>query len=853
VGRGLETNDQFLARRTSTRVASRGRRMEGRLTMNSRRLIAFCLALPFAFPISAASAADEPAAAAAAGPKFVRLEVFPASLELTASRDSRSLLVTGVAEDGVRFDLTKQAVLTPGSEAVRIDADGFVVPQSAGETELKVAARGLEAKVPVRVANVSPQPVGFVREVIPVLSKVGCNMGTCHGSQQGRAGFKLSLRGYDPLFDYRALVDDISGRRFNRAQPAQSLMLLKPTQGVPHEGGFLFDEESRYYALLHQWIAEGCAFDSSSRVSRIEVFPEAPLLQHVKDVQQMIVLAHYDDGTTRDVTREAVFETSNFEVATVGKAGLIEAVRRGEAAALVRYEGLYAAAPVTVLGEREGYRWNNSPEYNFVDAHVNEKLRRMKILPSELCTDAEFLRRISLDLSGLPPTIAQTRAFLADERDSRVKREAKIDELLNSSLYVEHWTLKWSDLLLNNRKYVSEKGVWAFRNWIRNSLATDKPYDRFAYELMTADGSTFDNPAANYYRVAREPKVVMENMTQVFLGTRFNCNQCHDHPFERWTQQNYYQLAAYFASVGRKKGSRPDEEIIYSLRSAQPVVHPGTGQQVTAAFPFEHPGMDKSITDSRRKLAQWLTSRENPYFAKSLVNRYWSYFLGRGVIDPVDDIRASNPPSNPELLDALTEDFIHHNFELRHLVRTIATSHTYQRSYRTNDWNKDDVVGFSHALPRRLAAEQLFDALIVATGAPSEIPGMPPGFRASQLPDPTVDVSFLDMFGRAPRESPCECERTSEVSLAQTLNLVNGPTISDAIIHPKGLIARLAAENADGPKFVEEVYLAVICRLPSDEERAQSEKYLAEVGNPQEGAQDLMWALINSPAFLFNR
>ncbi|MGE3317138.1 MAG: DUF1549 and DUF1553 domain-containing protein, partial [Planctomycetaceae bacterium] len=807
-----------------------------------------------AVAIGADPAAAPGAPAAHPEPKLEKLEVFPANLDLADVRDIRRLLVTGITADGTRFDVSRDAAITPASKVVSIDADGFVVPETAGTTELKVAARGLEAKVPVVVKDTNPRPVSFVSEVIPAISKVGCNMGTCHGSQQGRAGFKLSLRGYDPLFDYTALVDDISGRRFNRAQPAQSLMLLKPTQGVPHEGGFLFDEESRYYKILHQWIAEGCNYDATAhRVDRIEVFPSAPLLQHMKDVQQLIVIAHYNDGTSRDVTREAVFDTSNFEVATLGKTGLIEAVRRGEAAALVRFEGLYAAAPVTVLGEREGYKWVDSPEYNFVDTHVNEKLRRMKILPSELCTDSEFLRRISLDLTGLPPTSAQTRAFLADERPTRAKREAKIDELLNSPLYVEHWTLKWSDLLLNNRKFVSEKGVWAFRNWIRSSLASDKPYDKFAYELMTADGSTFDNPAANYFRVAREPKVVMENMTQVFLGTRFNCNQCHDHPFERWTQKNYYGLAAYFASVGRKDGTRPGEEIIYSTRNPQPVIHPGTGQNVTAAFPFEHPGMDKSITDNRKKLAQWLTAPQNPYFAKSIANRYWSYFTGRGIIDPVDDIRASNPPSNPELLDALTDDFVNHNLELRHLIRTIATSHTYQRSYKTNEWNKDDVVSFSHAMPRRLAAEQLFDALVVATGAPSDIPGMPAGFRASQLPDPTVDVGFLDMFGRAPRESPCECERTSEVSLAQTLSLVNGPTISDAIIHPKGLIARLTAEKADSRKMVEEVYLAVVCRLPTDAEKKQGEEYLASVANPVEATQDLMWALINSPEFLFNR
>jgi hypothetical protein len=806
----------------------------------------FLAAVGFGLPSNRCAAANTPAV------KFVRLEVFPERLELSDLRDSRRLLVTGVAEDGSKSDLTTNAKFSATGAEASVDADAFVVPRSAGTTELVVSAGGLETRVAVVVRDTAPKPVSFVREVIPEISKVGCNAGTCHGAQKGRAGFKLSLRGYDPLFDYTALVDDHSGRRFNRSLPSQSLMLLKPTQGVPHEGGFLFDEDSRPYALIRQWIAEGCVFDDAKRVSRIEVFPEKPLLNKVEDKQQLVVLAHYPDGTSRDVTREAIFETSNFEVATVGKMGLIQSVRRGEAAALVRYEGQYAAAPITVIGNRDGYEWNNSPEHNFVDAHVNNKLKLVKTLPSELCTDAEFLRRVSLDLTGLPPSADEARTFLADPRASREKREAKIDELLASPAYVEYWTLKWSDLLLNNRKYISEKGVWAFRNWIRNAIATNQPYDDFVADLMTAAGRALESPAANYYRIAREPREVMENMTQVFLGTRFQCNQCHDHPFERWTQRQYYQLSAFFAGVGRKETGAGDE-LIYTLKSPQPVVHPGTGQAVAAEFPFEHASMPSSDLDQRAQLSEWLTSKANPYFAKSAANRYWSYFTGLGIIEPVDDIRASNPPSNPELLDALTADFVASGFDLKHLTRTIVSSHTYQRSFEPNRWNEDDGINFSHAAPRRLTAEQLYDALMVATGAPRHLPGVPDGFRAAQLPDPQVDVSFLDMFGRAPRESPCECERTSAVSLAQTLNLVNGATVSNSIIHPEGLIARLVKEGAGEKKLVEEVYLSVVSRYPTEDEAQKAAQYLAQVGNTQEAAQDLMWALINSPEFLFNR
>ncbi|MGH7202368.1 MAG: DUF1553 domain-containing protein, partial [Planctomycetaceae bacterium] len=759
------------------------------------------------------------------GPRFARLEVFPAKLELGHVRDARRLLVTGVTEDGLRFDLTPQARFQPAADHVAIDRDGYVVPKQAGETTITVSAGGLVATVPVVVKDVSDRPVSFVREVIPIISKVGCNAGTCHGSANGKAGFKLSLRGYDTLFDYTALVDDISGRRFNRAEPGQSLMLLKPTQAVPHEGGFLFDEESRPYELIRQWIAEGCRYEDQSRVASLSVHPEKPVLQSTENGQQLVVLAHYDDGSLRDVTREAVFETSNFEVATVSATGLVDAVRRGEAAALVRYEGQYAAAPVTVIGDREGYVWKSSPEFNYIDGLVNKKLQRTKLLPSDLCTDAEFLRRVSIDLTGLPPTADEVRAFLADERDTRTKRQEKIDELFASPAFVDHWTLKWSDLLLSNRKSIKEKGVWGFRNWIRHSIAVNKPYDQFARELMTASGSSFENPAANYYRIAREPKEVMENMTQVFLGTRFNCNQCHDHPFERWTQQQYYELSGYFAGVGRKPGIAADDEIIVSLRQPATIEHPNTGEAVEPKFPFEHEGTYREIKNPRRQLAEWLTDPKNPYFARSIVNRYWSYFFGIGIIEPVDDIRASNPPSNPELLDALEKDFIEHGFDLKRLVRTIVSSHSYQRSFRPNEWNEDDALNFSHAQPRRLTAEELFDAIKVASGAPTDLPGVPKGFHATQLPDPEVDVPFLDMFGRAPRESPCECERTSTVSLAQTLSLVNGPLVAESIAHPQGRIATAAAAGKSSEELIEDVYLAALCRYPTDAERAEMAEY----------------------------
>jgi len=780
------------------------------------------------------SAAEEPKAAASGTPAvaIVELMVQPASLELKGARDIRRVLVSGRTADGKIIDLTALANYKINGTSITLDEDHFVAPQAVGAVTLIVSYGNQSANVPVQVHDVTDTPVSFIREIVPVLTKTGCNQGACHGGQQGKAGFKLSLRGYDPEYDYAALTDDLAGRRFNRASPEQSLMLLKPTQGVPHEGGFLFDEDSRYYKLIRRWIAEGCQFDVVDRVQSLEFLPRGILLDAVGQTQSHIVIAKFADGSTRDVSREAVYETSDFEKATVDKAGTVTAVRRGEASILIRYEGAFSTNVCTVLGKREGFAWKDSPE---------------------LCSDAEFLRRIMIDLTGVPPTSEETRAFLTDARDSHAKRTARIEELLNSSGFIDYWTMKWSDLLMSNRKFITEKGVWSFRNWIRNAIASNMPYDQFVAELITANGNTFENPAANYYRISREPKLVMENMTQVFIGTRFMCNQCHDHPFERWTQTQYYELSAFFSGVGRKPGATAEEEVIFNQPGAQLVMHPKSGKPIPPAFPYTHAGVDPNLTEPREKLAQWLVAKENPYFAKSLTNRYWSYFLGRGIIDPVDDIRQSNPPTNEELLDALTKDFLSHDYDLKHLVRTIVSSHTYQRSIETNEFNRDDNVNFSHASPRRLGAEQLYDAIMAATGSPGSIPGVPAGFRATQLPDGKVDLSFLDMFGRPPRESPCECERTSEVSLSQTLNLINGPTIADAIAHPQALVARLVAQKVDNKRMVEEIYLSVVCRFPTPDEQLKGEAYLAQIPNQAEGAQDLMWALVNSPAFLFNR
>jgi hypothetical protein len=812
--------------------------------------------------------------------KVLEVKVTPSALTLTDARDSRKLIVSGRTPDGFWLDITPRAVFKPAAKLVSRDQEGFFHPLKAGQTALVVTAAGKSVTVPVNVKSTTNPPVSFVREVMPLLARTGCNAGTCHGAAKGKNGFKLSLRGYDPEYDYHALVDDISGRRFNRAQPAQSLMLLKPTQGVAHQGGLAFDEKTRPYSILYRWIAEGVKSDAATakRASKIEVLPPAPKISLPGQKQQLIVIAHYPDGTTRDVTQDAVFTSTMPETLTVSESGEVTAVRRGEASILVRYEGNYPVANVTVIGDRTGYQWVAQPQYNYVDKLVDAKLQRIKAVPSGACADAEFIRRVYLDMIGVPPSPEGVRAFLADKTPSRAKRSKLIDDLLASSDYVDNWTNKWSDLLSVNRKFLGEKGTWKFRNWIRQQIASGRPYNEFVRDILTASGSTYAQPAASYFRVARDPDVATENVTQLFLGIRFSCNKCHDHPFERWTQTQYYEFAANFARVGYKPGIAEGDEGIFEKRDGE-VKHLRTGKVMQASYPYT---VNASLTktDNRREaLAAWLTDAKNPYFAKSYVNRIWSYFTGKGIIDPVDDIRGSNPPINPELLDALTTDFIKHGFDTKHLIRTICNSRTYQASIKTNKWNADDTSNFSHAVPRRLTAEQLVDALSRATGSVQRYPGVPMGFRAIQLPDSTVAAGgFLDLFGRPARESPCECERSSTVSLGQTLNLVNGSTINDSITDPKGRIAKLMDSNPSPQTIVEEVFLAVLCRLPSEAEvkktiglfdvsRAAIRDLQNEAGDRDEyptddearvvlrkqAAQDLTWALISSPAFLFNR
>jgi len=786
----------------------------------------------------------------------IALSVEPSEINLNGRFDYNQLLLTAVKGTGESYDASRDFAFKVDSDVIKVSKSGMVEPVEDGEAKLEIFHKNQKTTLTVRVAGVSGDfKPDYVRDVMPVLSKLGCNAGTCHGSKDGKNGFKLSLRGYDPIYDIRAFTDDLASRRVNVASPDNSLILLKASASVPHEGGQLTKMGESYYEILKSWIASGAKLDlKSPRVTGIELLPKNPVVQKTGDKQQMRVIATYADGKKRDVTAEAFIETGNSDIATTDKSGLVTTARRGEAPMLARFEGSYASTIVTVMGDRSGFEWKDMPTNNKVDEFVAAKLKRTKTLPSGLATDEEFLRRVHLDLTGLPPSAEAVRQFVADQRDSRAKRDEVIDRLVGSDDYIEHWTNKWADLLQVNRKFLGADGASQFRNWIRGEIAGNTPYDQFAREVITASGSNKDNPAASYYKILREPDAIMENTTHLFLATRFNCNKCHDHPFERWTQDQYYETTAYFARVGLKRdskagdkriggtaveGAKPLYEVIYDRDDGE-TKHERTGAVTAPAFPFvtkhEAPGKGSR----REAFAAWLTAPDNDYFAKSYVNRLWGYLTGTGIIEPIDDIRAGNPPSNPELLDWLTAQFIDSGFDVRHLVKTITKSRTYQFSVKTNKWNEDDTINYSHAKARRLPAEVLLDSIYRVTGTPIKFPGVPEGTRAAQLPDAGVKMAdgFLGNLGRPARESACECERSNDLQLGSIMALVSGPTVDDAIGSGDNAIAKLVAAEVDDSKLINELFLRVLNRPAAPMEVEAAKQTIADVQAEHQTALD---------------
>ena len=755
---------------------------------------------------------------------IVSVEISPPEVKLANARDYTQVLVTAKLADGGTADVTRFAKFSADGAAV--SATGIVTPKAdgAGKVRAEVAGKTAEVALTVSGSAVKP-PVDFIQDVNPVMTKMGCNAGACHGAKDGKYGFKLSLRGYDPIYDLRSLKDDLAGRRLNPASPDDSLMLLKASAAVPHEGGQRTKIGDKYYDILKAWIGDGARLDLGvPRVTGIEVFPKNPVVAEPGARQQFRVLATFADGKQRDVTQEAFVESGNMDVLSVSTevVALTKTLRRGEAPILARYEGNYAATTLTVMGDRTGFVWAQPETWGRVDELVAAKWQRMKIEPSGLCSDADFIRRVSLDLTGLPPTAEAVRAFIADPAPVRTKRDALVDNLIGSPDFIEHATNKWADLLQVNSKFLGG-GVTAFREWIRKEMADNTPYDEFVRKIVTATGSNKENPAASYWKILRDPSEAMENTTHLFLATRFNCNKCHDHPFERWTQDQYYTLGAFFAqtqltddpaSGGAKiagtavEKSRAVYEIVADKADGE-MMHLRTNKVAPPTFPY--PAKSDAQGSRRAQLAAWMTSPDNRYFASSYVNRQWGYLLGAGLIEPLDDIRAGNPPTNPELLEYLTNEFIASKFDVRHIIRMICKSRSYQLTIGTNRWNEDDKTNYSHALARRLPAEVLYDSVLAVTGAGSRLPG---GVRASMLADSQSDLAsgFLANAGRPTRESACECERSSDLRLGSIMALLSGPAVADAIGDPANALTKLVEGQTDDRKLIDDLYTRVLSR-----------------------------------------
>ena len=770
---------------------------------------------------------------------LVKLEVQPAVATLAQKYDTVQFLVTGHLKSGAKTDLTRLVkVNMTQKEIVSVSPRGLVKALQPGVADVSFSMQGKQVTSKITVAKfpVSYHP-DYWRDVAPAFTKMGCNSGLCHGANKGKDGFKLSLRGTDDLFDLRAYSDDLKSRRVNLASPEQSLILLKAIAEVPHKGGQVALRGNSHYQILASWIKNGTPLKRDApRVASIKITPENPVVPRAGFLQQFRILATYDNGEVRDVTSDSFLDCSNIEIAKMHHGGIAEVLRRGEAPLLARYEGKYAATTVTVMGDRSEFVWKQLPVHNYIDGLVDLKLKKTKTLPSDLCTDVEFMRRVFIDLTGLPPTIDDVKAFMADKKKSNIKRNELIDRLLESPDFIEHWTNKWADLLQVNRKYLGPEGSKLFRDWIRKSIADKVPYDQFAYQILSASGSNKTVPAASYFKIHRTPEDTMENTTHLFLSIRFNCNKCHDHPFERWTQDQYYETSAFFAQFGLKnapeskgrtigrtavESGKPLFEVIYDKKEGE-MIHVRTGTKTSPKFPYPATVKPEKADVSRReKLARWITSRDNQYFAKAYANRLWGYLTGTGLIDPIDDIRAGNPPSNPELLEKLTADFLKSDFDVRHLMRVICQSRTYQLSVASNKWNEDDTINFSHAKARRLPAEVLYDSLCRVTGSLSNIPGVPAGTRAAELPDVGFKLKsdFLAKFGRAQRESPCECERSSGVQLGPVMALISGPTVGNAISDPNNALTKLVQKEMDDQVLVDSIFLRVLNRPASAEEK----------------------------------
>lgn len=778
--------------------------------------------------------------------------VAPADIHFSAIRDRQSLIVQAVLPNGLTLDVTDQAQIKIENEAlIRREGNTFH-PVADGSTKVTVTHAGHTVDVPVTVANAAVDPpISFRLDVMPVFMKTSCNNGSCHGAARGKDGFRLSLFGFDPEGDHYRLTREIPGRRINLALPAESLLMEKGAGVVPHTGGKRYEVGSEHYNTVLRWLEAGAPNDPGPvpAVVSVELYPKEAVLDGEGATQRLTVRAKYADGTDRDVTNLAYFSSNNENSAEIAQSGLVTAHARGEAFIMARFDTHTVGSQFIVLPKGLQYEDPKTPEFNYVDTLVHSKLRKLRIIPSEVCTDEEFLRRVCVDITGTMPTIDDYEKFIADTTPD--KRERLVDQLLQRKEFVDIWVMKWAELLqvrtIANR--VERKPMLAYFNWLRDKIANNTPTDKMVQELLGARGGSFANPAVNYYQTETETLKTAENVAQVFMGMRIQCAQCHNHPFDRWTMDDYYGFAAFFSQIGRKQGEDPRETIIFNSGGGE-VTHLVGGRVMKPKFLG---GIEPDLTgkDRRQVMAEWLASPENPYFAKNLANIVWAHFFGRGIIQEVDDVRVSNPPVNGELLDELGRKFTEYNYDFRKLVRDICTSRTYQLSTTTNESNASDHKNFAHAELRRIRAEVLLDCISSVTSTQDKFPGLPVGARAVQIADGNTATYFLTTFGRAKRESVCSCEVKMEPNLSQALHLINGDT-SNAKIAQGQLVPTRLKEGKTPADIITEMFMRCFTRRPSEKELASLTAIVAEQQNPQEALEDIFWSLLNSREFLFN-
>lgn len=779
------------------------------------------------------------------------LQVFPARVELSDAHARRQLVVTLD-----QSDVTRQVTYTSNHpEIVRVDARGFVTPVAAGAAEITVRYQTQESRIPIQIANLdTSRPIDFSNEIEPLLSRFGCNAGGCHGKASGQNGFKLSLFGFDTNFDYQALVQEARGRRISASSPDRSLLLRKAAGQAPHGGGKRIEPGTEAYHLIEQWIEQGAprSAETAAKLTKIEVFPTERLMRTGAE-QQLAVLAQYSDGSTRDITAETQFASNLDPVAGVSEQGLVQCNgQTGEATVMARYMGQVAVFRALVphgtpLADIAGF----TPQ-GYIDELVVAKWKKLGLHPSPICDDPTYLRRVTVDLCGRLPTPEEVRAFLADT--SADKRTKAVDRLLATSDYPAFFAMRWGTILRNSNLAGSTQAAYAFQNWIKDLIARNRPYDELVRGVIAAAGEWQDAPAINWYWQSRDDQLhqVTADTAQVFLGIRMQCARCHHHPYEKWGQDDYYGLAGFFTRLGRKSFGEPPP-YFSSPRVTTGERNPLTGQVPEPKYLSAEVAKFTPEQDPRHGLVDWMVKPENPYFSKVLVNRLWGHFLGRGLVDQIDDMRETNPPSNPELLNALAKDFVDHKFDMQHMIRQIVTSQVYQLDSLPTDANKYDQQNYARFYGRRMIAEVFHDAVCQATGSKARFDNMASSARAIDLPHEGFGSYFLDTFDRPRRVTGCECERSSNATLGQVLLLANSDEIENKIADGNGHIAALVKEKKSDQECIEDIYLATLGRMPQPAEMTKTSTYLTKFSdNRQQALEDVLWSLLNSKEFMFN-